>query len=65
MDFVLLFEILDMVIIILLHVGAVILGIVCYRECGPVRLPWEKEEKKAAKKKAKEEARARREFWSS
>ena len=65
MDFVLLFEIVDMVMIILVHVGVIFLGIVCYRECGPVRYPWEKEEKKAAKKRAKEEARARREFWSS
>ena len=65
MDFVLLFEIVKMVIIILLHVGLVLFGIVAYRECGPVRYPWEKEEKKAAKKRAKEEARARREFWGS
>lgn len=30
-----------------------------------VYFPWEKAEERAAKKKAKEEARARREFWRS
>ena len=61
----LIFDIVVMIMILLLHVGAVIVGIICVHECGPVRRPWEKEERKAAQKREKDELRARREFWGS
>ena len=64
-DLVLVFEILKMIGLLLVLVGFWFLAVIISKEFKPVCYPWEKEERKAEKKRAKEEARARREFWGS
>ena len=41
-----------------------IVAIYGIRECREVRPPWERGERRAAKKAAKAKERARREFWA-
>ena len=64
-DLVLVFEILKMVLLAFEFIGFGFLAVIVFKECRPVVYPWEKEEKRAEKKRIKDAERARKEFWGS